>query len=48
MHYFNVLIVDDDEDFLETITKRLNKRQVDATVVTSGEAAIEQLKKGLD
>lgn len=45
MHYFNVLIVDDEEDFLETLTKRLNKRQVDASGVRSGEAALELLKE---
>jgi len=45
MHYFNVLIVDDEEDFLETITKRLNKRQVDASGARSGEEALELLKE---
>jgi DNA-binding NtrC family response regulator len=45
MHYFNVLIVDDEEDFLETLTKRLNKRQIDATGVRSGEEALEVLKE---
>ena len=44
MHYFNVLIVDDEEDFLETIIKRLNKRQVDASGARSGEEALELLK----
>ncbi len=45
MHYFNVLIVDDEEDFLETIIKRLNKRQVDASGALSGEKALELLKE---
>ncbi len=45
MHYFNVLIVDDEEDFLETITKRLNKRQVDASGARSGEEALKLLKE---
>lgn len=45
MHYFNVLIVDDEEDFLETLTKRLNKRQVDATGAASGEEALEKLRQ---
>ena len=45
MHYFNVLIVDDEEDFLETITKRLNKRQVDAIGARSGEEALKLLKE---
>ena len=44
MHYFNVLIVDDEEDFLETITNRLKKRDVDATGTLSGEEALEVLK----
>ena len=44
MHYFNVLIVDDEEDFLETIIKRLNKREVDASGARSGEEALELLK----
>jgi DNA-binding NtrC family response regulator len=45
MHYFNVLIVDDEEDFLETITKRLNKRQVDSSGARSGEEALKLLKE---
>lgn len=45
MHYFNVLIVDDEEDFLETLIKRLNKRQVDASGARSGEEALELLKE---
>ena len=44
MHYFNVLIVDDEEDFRETLTKRLKKREVDASGVPSGEEAIKLLK----
>ena len=45
MHYFNILVVDDEEDFLETIIKRLEKRHVDASGVRSGEEALELLKK---
>ena len=45
MHYFNVLIVDDEEDFLETLIKRLEKRQVDASGARSGEEALELLKE---
>jgi len=45
MDKFKILIVDDETDFLETIVVRLKKRKLDATGVTSGEAAIEQLKK---
>jgi DNA-binding response OmpR family regulator len=35
-----VLVVDDEVDFLETIVKRLEKRNVQAQGVTSGEAAV--------
>jgi len=45
MHYFNVLIVDDEEDFLETLINRLNKRQVDASGARSGEEALRLLKE---
>ena len=44
MDKFKILIVDDETDFLETIVVRLKKRKLDVTGVTSGEAAIEQLK----
>lgn len=45
MHTFRILVVDDEVDFLETIVKRLNKRKLDATGVTSGEEAIQALKE---
>ena len=45
MHYFNVLVVDDEDDFLETITKRLKKRNVDAHAARSGEEALKLLKE---
>ena len=45
MHYFNVLIVDDEEDFLETIIKRLNKRKIDASGARSGEEALGLLNE---
>ena len=45
MHYFNVLVVDDEEDFLETITKRMNKRGVDTHGVRSGEEALALMKE---
>jgi len=38
-----VLIVDDEAEFVDTLVKRLRKRQLDATGVTSGEAALELL-----
>ena len=47
MNIFRILVVDDEVDFLETIVNRLNKRKLDATGVTSGEEAIELLKKEL-
>ena len=47
MDGFKILIVDDEIDFLDTIVARLKKRKLDATGVTSGEAAIEQLKNQL-
>jgi DNA-binding NtrC family response regulator len=47
MHTFRILVVDDEVDFLETIVKRLNKRKLEATGVTSGEEAIQALKETL-
>jgi DNA-binding NtrC family response regulator len=41
-----VLIVDDEAEFLETLSKRLRKRKLAVSGVTSGEAALEQLKEG--
>ena len=43
--YFNVLIVDDEKDFLETLVNRLKKRNIDATGVESGEKGLEEMKK---
>ena len=40
MEYFNVLVVDDEEDFLETIVNRLKKRKIDTVGVKSGEEAL--------
>ena len=40
-----VLIVDDEQDFLETIVKRLLKRQIDATGVDSGKEALRVLQE---
>jgi len=45
MEPIKVLIVDDEVEFLETVVKRLRKRNLDATGVTSGEAALDQLAK---
>jgi DNA-binding NtrC family response regulator len=40
-----VLIVDDEQDFLETIVKRLLKRRVDVTGVDSGREAVRILQE---
>lgn len=40
---FSVLLVDDEEEFLETLVKRLRKRKLTVSGVTSGEKAIEFL-----
>ena len=45
MDYFNVLVVDDEEDFIETMVNRLKKRKIDAMGVLSGEEALELMKK---
>ena len=47
MDYFRALVVDDEEDFLETLVKRLKKRDIDATGVPSGELAVEEMNKKL-
>ena len=45
MQYFNILIVDDEEDFLDTLMNRLKKRGIDTAGCTSGEEALELIKK---
>lgn len=45
MEGFKVLIVDDELDFLETIVKRLKRRKIDATGVSSGKEALSTLQK---
>jgi len=42
---FSVLLVDDEEDFLETLLKRLLKRRIKATGAGSGEEALKILKE---
>lgn len=44
MNPFKVLVVDDERDFLESLVRRLQRRSVDATGVTSGEAALEHMR----
>ena len=47
MDQFRALVVDDEEDFLETLVNRLKKRDIDATGVKSGEEALELVKHKL-
>lgn len=42
----NLLIVDDDKEFLTTIAERLGLREFDVTTATEGTLAIEAAKKG--
>lgn len=44
MDTFNVLFVDDEIDFLDTLMKRMKKRNVSVSGVNRGEDAIEFLK----
>jgi DNA-binding NtrC family response regulator len=43
MENFSVLLVDDEEDFLKTIIKRLSKRGINAEGATRGEEALAML-----
>jgi len=45
MDPFNVLLVDDEGEFLDTLVKRIQKRNVNATGVNSGEDALAFLEK---
>ena len=45
MENLSVLVVDDEAEFMETLVKRLRKRKLTVSGVTSGEAALEQLKE---
>ncbi len=44
MDLFRVLVVDDEEEFLETLIKRLRKRKVNVSGAKSGEEALHMLK----
>jgi DNA-binding response OmpR family regulator len=46
MEKFKVLIVDDEEDFLETIVKRLQARNIEVTGAESGYQALELINDG--
>ena len=45
MELFSVLVVDDEEDFVETMVNRLKKRTIDAAGAPSGEDALKLLGK---
>jgi DNA-binding NtrC family response regulator len=47
MDYFRAWVVDDEQDFLETLVNRLGKRSIDTAGVRSGEEAVEVMKKKL-
>jgi two-component system, OmpR family, response regulator len=46
MDRFKLLIVDDEQDFLETIVKRLKARNINVTAAESGYQALELLDGG--
>lgn len=45
MEKFKVLVVDDEDDFRETIVKRLRGRHLDTTGVASGEEALKAMEQ---
>ncbi len=45
MDSINVLLVDDEIEFVETLAKRLNKRGFNTLYTTSGKDAMEKIKK---
>ncbi len=45
MEDFRVLLVDDEEEFLETLVKRLRKRKITVDGVTAGELALKRLEE---
>ena len=44
----NILLVDDEVPFVETLTRRLNRRGMDIISVLSGEEALDLLAKNTD
>ena len=49
MENFNVLLVDDELEFLETLVKRLTKRGLNISTAKSGEEALKIIRgKGID
>ncbi|MBI5584738.1 MAG: response regulator [Deltaproteobacteria bacterium] len=47
MEDFRVLVVDDEDDFRETLIKRLQKRNLDVSGAENGEKALEMIDKYL-
>ena len=47
MERFKVLVVDDEQDFLETLVNRLMKRDIDTIGAASGEEALKIMKDNL-
>jgi len=45
MNKCRVLLVDDEKDFLDTLTKRLRKRKLDVVSVTGGQEAVRMVAK---
>jgi DNA-binding NtrC family response regulator len=45
MNPINLLIVDDESEFRETLAERLELRDIDVTTVSSGTAALEEARK---
>lgn len=45
MKKIKLLLVDDEKGFLETITKRLEKRDLDVSAVYSGKEALEEIER---
>ena len=46
MTFINLLLVDDEKPFVETMVKRLTKRDVNVIVAFSGQEALEKLEEG--
>ena len=45
MNHVKLLLVDDEKAFLDTITKRMEKRQIDVTAAYSGQEALTVLEE---
>ena len=47
MEHYKVLLVDDEKEYLETLIKRMKKRDLDASGLRSAEEAFEWLKQNM-